>query len=143
MSASRITGRDERKEGIVRLAASRLLRRLPRSSAAPGTGRSRRGSCRSAAGPGDLEVFRKYRLVCAATRSSSPRSHDTSSMARLRARGRDTALSARSWPNGFRRTPVDAALTAYRAEGHRLVSTERAVDLVERALHGDSFTPRL
>lgn len=35
------------------------------------------------------------------------------------------------------------ALTAYRAEGHRLVSTERAVDLVERALHGESFTPRL
>jgi hypothetical protein len=38
---------------------------------------------------------------------------------------------------------VDAALTAYRAEGHCLVSTERAVDLVERALHGESFTPRL
>ena len=55
MSASRITGRDERKEGIVSLAASRLLRRLPRSPAAPGTGRSRRRSCRSAAGPGILK----------------------------------------------------------------------------------------
>ena len=39
-------------EEIVSLAASRLLRRLPRSPAAPGTGRSRRGSCRAAAGPG-------------------------------------------------------------------------------------------
>jgi hypothetical protein len=39
----------------VSLAASRLLRRLPRSPAAPGTGRSRRRSCRSAAGPGILK----------------------------------------------------------------------------------------
>jgi hypothetical protein len=38
---------------------------------------------------------------------------------------------------------VDAALKAYRAEGRRLAATERAVELVERALRGEAFTPGL
>lgn len=38
---------------------------------------------------------------------------------------------------------VDAVLAAYRSEGGRLVATSRAVDLVERALHGEVFVPRL
>lgn len=37
---------------------------------------------------------------------------------------------------------VDAVLSAYRKEGTRLVSTARAVDLVERALHGEVFVPK-
>jgi hypothetical protein len=38
---------------------------------------------------------------------------------------------------------VDAVLAAYRSEGHRLVTAARATDLVERALRGKEFTPRL
>jgi hypothetical protein len=38
---------------------------------------------------------------------------------------------------------LDAVLTAYRAEGHRLVATAHAVDLVARALRGEVFTPQL
>jgi hypothetical protein len=38
---------------------------------------------------------------------------------------------------------VDAVLAAYRSEGHRLVTAARAADLVERALRGQEFTPRL
>ncbi|HUZ36111.1 MAG TPA: hypothetical protein VMV17_07265 [Streptosporangiaceae bacterium] len=38
---------------------------------------------------------------------------------------------------------LDAVLDAYRSEGSRLVTTARAVDLVERALRGEVFTPRL
>ena len=38
---------------------------------------------------------------------------------------------------------VDAALTAYRTEGRRLAATARAADLVERALRGEVFKPRL
>jgi hypothetical protein len=38
---------------------------------------------------------------------------------------------------------VDAALTAYRGEGYRLSAAERAVDLVERALRGETFTRSL
>src|SRR6185437_7226359 len=38
---------------------------------------------------------------------------------------------------------VDAVLTAYRSEGHRLVTAARATDLVERALRGKAFTPQL
>jgi hypothetical protein len=38
---------------------------------------------------------------------------------------------------------VDAVLAAYRTEGRRLVDTERAVDLVGRALRGEVFSPRL
>src|SRR5215475_6696271 len=38
---------------------------------------------------------------------------------------------------------VDAVLAAYRSEGHRLVTAARAADLVERALRGKEFTPRL
>jgi len=35
---------------------------------------------------------------------------------------------------------VDVALRAYRTEGRRLAATERAVDLVERALRGGPYT---
>jgi hypothetical protein len=38
---------------------------------------------------------------------------------------------------------VDAVLTAYRREGTRLAATARAVSLVERALRGEVFTPKL
>jgi hypothetical protein len=38
---------------------------------------------------------------------------------------------------------LDAVLAAYRSEGRRLVNTARAADLVERALRGKEFTPRL
>jgi outer membrane biosynthesis protein TonB len=38
---------------------------------------------------------------------------------------------------------VDAVLAAYRSEGHRLVTAARAADLVEGALRGKEFTPRL
>ena len=38
---------------------------------------------------------------------------------------------------------IDAALAAYRTEGRRLAATEHAVDLVERALRGETFRPRL
>jgi hypothetical protein len=38
---------------------------------------------------------------------------------------------------------LDAVLTAYRAEGRRLVATAHAVDLVARALRGEVFTPQL
>jgi len=36
-----------------------------------------------------------------------------------------------------------AVLSAYQTEGQRLVATERAVDLVGRALHGETFVPQL
>jgi hypothetical protein len=38
---------------------------------------------------------------------------------------------------------VAAVLDAYQSEGRRLVATARAVDLVSRALHGESFVPQL
>ena len=38
---------------------------------------------------------------------------------------------------------LEALLTAYRAEGRRLVATAQAVDLVGRALRGEVFTPQL
>jgi hypothetical protein len=38
---------------------------------------------------------------------------------------------------------VDAVLTAYQTEGRRLAATARAVDLVERAIRGEVFSPRL
>jgi hypothetical protein len=38
---------------------------------------------------------------------------------------------------------LDAVLSAYQTEGRRLVSTAKAVDLVARALRGESFTPQL
>lgn len=38
---------------------------------------------------------------------------------------------------------VDAVLTAYRTEGRLLAATARAVALVERAMRGEVFTPRL
>jgi hypothetical protein len=38
---------------------------------------------------------------------------------------------------------VDAVLAAYRSEGRRLVAAVTAAGLVERALRGETFTPRL
>src|SRR5215472_15100067 len=38
---------------------------------------------------------------------------------------------------------VDTVLAAYRKEGARLAETARAVDLVERALRGEAFTPTM
>jgi len=38
---------------------------------------------------------------------------------------------------------VDAVLAAYRHEGSRLAAASRAVALVERALHGETFSPTL
>jgi len=38
---------------------------------------------------------------------------------------------------------VAAVLAAYQAEGSRLVATARAVDLVSRALRGETFVPQL
>ena len=38
---------------------------------------------------------------------------------------------------------VDTVLAAYRKEGARLAETARAVDLVERALRGEVFTPKM
>ena len=38
---------------------------------------------------------------------------------------------------------VDTVLAAYRKEGARLAATARAVDLVERALRGEVFTPKM
>src|SRR5258708_295471 len=53
-------------------------------------------------------------------------------------------LAARAEP-GDQLPPggMEAVLTAYRAEGGRLVETARAADLVERALRGEVFTPQL
>jgi hypothetical protein len=38
---------------------------------------------------------------------------------------------------------VDAVLAAYRTEGRRLAATARAVVLVERAMRGEVFAPKL
>jgi hypothetical protein len=38
---------------------------------------------------------------------------------------------------------IDAILAAYRSEGSRLVATAQAVQLIERALRGESFPPQL
>jgi hypothetical protein len=38
---------------------------------------------------------------------------------------------------------ISAVLEAYRSEGRRLVETERAVDLLTRALRGEEFVPQL
>src|SRR6476661_4704316 len=38
---------------------------------------------------------------------------------------------------------IDTVLAAYRKEGARLAATAEAVDLVERALRGEEFTPKL
>src|SRR5215510_2647191 len=38
---------------------------------------------------------------------------------------------------------VAAVLAAYQAEGSRLVATARAVDLISRALRGETFVPQL
>ena len=38
---------------------------------------------------------------------------------------------------------IDTVLAAYRTEGARLAATAEAVDLVERALRGEEFTPKM
>ena len=62
--------------------------------------------------------------------SSSRPSPAISSTAALRAPARDTGPSAEHAPP----YALDVALGAYRTEGRHLAATERAVDLVERAL---------
>jgi hypothetical protein len=38
---------------------------------------------------------------------------------------------------------IDSVLAAYRKEGARLAATARSVGLVERALRGETFTPKM
>ena len=38
---------------------------------------------------------------------------------------------------------IDAVLAAYKTEGRRLAATAKAVVLIEQALRGEVFTPRL
>jgi hypothetical protein len=38
---------------------------------------------------------------------------------------------------------VDGVLAAYKKEGFALAATARAVELVERAIQGETFTPKL
>jgi hypothetical protein len=38
---------------------------------------------------------------------------------------------------------VDAVLAAYRREGRRLVTAAQGVDVIERALRGETFRPRM
>jgi hypothetical protein len=38
---------------------------------------------------------------------------------------------------------VDAVLAAYRREGRRLVAASRSVEVVERALRGETFRPKM
>ena len=38
---------------------------------------------------------------------------------------------------------VDAVLAAYRREGRRLVAASRSVEVVERALRGETFAPKI
>jgi len=40
-------------------------------------------------------------------------------------------------------TDCTACLAAYRTEGRRLAATARAVALVERAMRGEAFAPKL
>jgi hypothetical protein len=49
-----------------------------------------------------------------------------------------TELGARVPPHA-----IDAALKAYQAEGRRLAAVVDAVDLVQRALRGETFRPGL
>jgi hypothetical protein len=49
-----------------------------------------------------------------------------------------TELGARIPPHA-----IDATLEAYRAEGRRLAALVNAIDLVERALRGETFRPGL
>jgi hypothetical protein len=49
-----------------------------------------------------------------------------------------TELGARIPPHA-----IEATLAAYQAEGRRLAAVVTAIDLVERALRGETFRPRL
>src|SRR5438034_966759 len=65
-----------------------------------------------------------------------------------------TGVAGRGAPQGYRtaRTElagalsphaIDTVLAAYRKEGARLAATAEAVELVERALRGEVFTPKM
>jgi hypothetical protein len=81
-------------------------------------------------------VLRRYPVVLA----RMARQHVSASVeaARLGFRTARTELSGVIPPHG-----VEAVLDIYRREGTRLVAIAEGVELVDRALRGDSFTPRL
>jgi len=81
-------------------------------------------------------VLRRYPLALAAMAA-----HHTKACV---AGARDGYRTARTeLGNALPAHALDAVLTAYRAEGRRLVATAHAVDLVARALRGEVFTPQL
>ena len=81
-------------------------------------------------------VLRRYPAALAAM----ARHHTEASVegARQGYRTTRTELGERLPPHA-----VDAVLAAYRTEGRRLAATARAVALVERAIHGEEFVPKL
>jgi hypothetical protein len=81
-------------------------------------------------------VLRRYPLALAAM----ARHHAESSVegARQGYRTARTELGEALPPHA-----VDAVLAAYRTEGRRLAATARAVALVERAMHGEVFVPKI
>ncbi|MGH3380616.1 MAG: hypothetical protein ACRDP6_38365 [Actinoallomurus sp.] len=81
-------------------------------------------------------VLRRY----PAALSRMARQHVSAAVeaARVGFRTARTELSDTVPPHG-----VEAVLDIYRREGTRLVSIAEAVDLVDRALNGTSFTPKL
>jgi hypothetical protein len=81
-------------------------------------------------------VLRRYPLALAAM--AAHHADACVSGARRGYRAARTELGDVLPPHG-----LDAVLSAYRAEGRRLVGTARAVSLVARALRGEVFTPQL
>jgi len=81
-------------------------------------------------------VLRRYPLALAAM----ARYHAKACVegAREGYRGARTELAASLPPHA-----IDTVLAAYRKEGARLAATARAVDLVERALRGETFAPAM
>jgi hypothetical protein len=81
-------------------------------------------------------VLRRYPLALAAMAA-----HHTKACV---AGARDGYRTARTeLGNALPAHALEAVLTAYRAEGLRLVATAHSVDLVARALRGEVFTPQL
>ena len=81
-------------------------------------------------------VLRRYPLALAAMANHHARACVTA--AREGYRNARTEVGGALPPHA-----LEALLTAYRAEGRRLVATAQAVDLVARALRGEVFTPQL
>jgi len=82
------------------------------------------------------DVLRRYPVVLArfaATNLDGAISAAESGLATARAELRDRAPPE----------AVEAAVSAYEREAHRLRTARRAVDLVERALRGERWAPRL